>query len=82
MKMLGEDAHVHFYSSIDPESFKRFAKTLNVKTTKFLVVSKSGGTLETTVAYESAKKLLLDNGLTDLSDRFVAMTDKSAEKVN
>lgn len=81
MKMLGKDSNVHFYSGIDPESFKRFAKGLDLDKTKFLVVSKSGGTLETTVAYESAKKLLQEKlGREDVSDRFVAMTDQSSEK--
>jgi len=81
MNMLGEDSTVHFYSGIDPESFKRFTKNLDLNKTKFLVVSKSGGTLETTVAYESAKKLLQEKlGKQDVSDRFVAMTDQSSEK--
>ena len=80
MIMLGENAGVHFYSSIDPRSFERFASTLNLDKTKFLVVSKSGGTLETTVAYQSAKKLLEDKGYTNLENRFVAMTDASSEK--
>ena len=81
MKMLGNDSNVHFYSGIDPESFKRFTKNLDLNKTKFLVVSKSGGTLETTVAYESAKKLLQEKlGKQDVSDRFVAMTDQSSEK--
>lgn len=81
VKMLGVDSKVHFYSSIDPESFKRFSNTLDLDKTKFLVVSKSGGTLETTVAYESAKKLLQEKFNTqDVSERFVAMTDQSAEK--
>lgn len=83
MKMLGKDANVHFYSSVDPESFKRFAATLDLDKTKFLVVSKSGGTIETTVAYESAKKLMQEHlGKEDVSDRFVAMTDASSEKSN
>lgn len=81
MKMLGEDSKVHFYSGIDPESFKRFSSRLDLNKTKFLVVSKSGGTLETTVAYESAKKLLQEKtGKQDVSEYFVAMTDQSAEK--
>lgn len=81
MKMLGKDSNVHFYSGIDPESFKRFANGLDLTKTKFLVVSKSGGTLETTVAYESAKKLLQEKLVTqDVSDRFIAMTDQSADK--
>lgn len=81
MKMLGKDANVHFYSGIDPESFKRFASGLDLSKTKFLVVSKSGGTLETTVAYEAARKMLQEKlGTQDVSDRFIAMTDKSSEK--
>lgn len=81
MKMLGQDSKVHFYSGIDPQSFKYFASRLNLDKTKFLVVSKSGGTLETTVAYESAKKLMQEHLKTeDVSDRFVAMTDQSSEK--
>ncbi len=81
MKMLGKDSNVHFYSSVDPESFKRFTKGLDLDKTKFLVVSKSGGTLETTTAYEAAKKLLQEHtGKEDVSDRFIAMTDISSEK--
>lgn len=81
INMLDKDACVHFYSGIDPESFRRFASKLDLNKTKFLVVSKSGGTLETTVAYESAKKLLQETFNTqDVSDRFVAMTDASSEK--
>lgn len=81
MKMLGKDANVHFYSSVDPESFKRFTEGLDLDKTKFLVVSKSGGTLETTTAYESAKKLMQEHtGKEDVSDRFIAMTDVSSEK--
>lgn len=83
VKMLGKDQNVHFYSSVDPESFRRFAATLDLNKTKFLVVSKSGGTIETTVAYESAKKLIQDFlGKEDVSDRFIAMTDVSNEKSN
>lgn len=81
MKMLGKDSHIHFYSGIDPESFNRFANGLDLSKTKFLVVSKSGGTLETTVAYEAAKKMVQEKlGRQDVSDMFIAMTDQSAEK--
>ena len=70
MKMLGKDSKVHFYSGIDPESFKRFANGLDLDKTKFLVVSKSGGTLETTIAYENARKLLEEKYPNqDLSER-------------
>ena len=81
VKMLGLDKHAHFYSSVDPVSFERFSSTLDLDKTQFLVVSKSGGTLETTVAYENAKKLMQKHtGCDDVSERFIAMTDASSEK--
>ena len=81
VKMLGVDNNIHFYSSVDPVSFERFAKRLNLDKTLFLVVSKSGGTLETTTAYNAAKALMQKHlNKEDVSDRFVAMTDASSEK--
>lgn len=81
MKMLEKDSKVHFYSAIDPQSFKHFAESLDLSKTKFLVVSKSGGTLETTIAYQSARKLMQDFlKKEDVSEKFVAMTDQSSEK--
>ena len=81
VKMLGVDDNIHFYSSVDPVSFERFAKKLNLDKTLFLVVSKSGGTLETTTAYNAAKALMQKHlNREDVSDRFVAMTDASSEK--
>lgn len=81
VKMLGVDDNIHFYSSVDPVSFERFAKRLNLDKTLFLVVSKSGGTLETTTAYNAAKALMQKHlNKEDVSDRFVAMTDASSEK--
>jgi len=80
-KMMGIEKHVHFFSSVVPESFNRFIKTLDLSKTLFLVVSKSGGTLETTVGYEKAKKAVEDySGSSDTSSQFVAMTDANAEK--
>lgn len=81
VKMLGKDSKIHFYSGIDPQSFKNFTDKLDLNKTKFLVVSKSGGTLETTVAYENSKKLMQDYlKKDDVSDRFIAMTNAVSEK--
>ncbi|MBQ9246226.1 hypothetical protein IJ182_08170 [bacterium] len=83
IKMIGKDANIHFYSSVDSESFRRFINTLDLAKTQFLVVSKSGGTIETTVAYENAKKVMQEYlEREDVSDRFIAMTDVSSEKSN
>ena len=81
IRMIGKEANVHFYSSVDSESFRRFVNSLDLSKTQFLVVSKSGGTIETTVAYENARKVMQEYlEREDVSDRFVAMTDVSAEK--
>ncbi len=83
IKLIGKEANIHFYSSVDSESFRRFINTLDLSKTQFLVVSKSGGTIETTVAYENAKKVMQEFlEKDDVSDRFIAMTDISAEKSN
>ena len=83
IRMIGKEANIHFYSSVDSESFRRFINTLDLSKTQFLVVSKSGGTIETTVAYENAKKVMQEYlEREDVSDRFIAMTDVSAEKSN
>ncbi|MCI5824643.1 MAG: hypothetical protein MRZ90_06855 [Candidatus Gastranaerophilales bacterium] len=85
MNMIGKEDKVHFYSSVDPISFDKFAKKLEGKEdkVKFLVVSKSGGTLETTVAYQNAKELVkAKTPNRKLEDAFVAMTDKNPEKSN
>lgn len=72
---------VHFFSSVDPVSFERFFNSLNLEKTKFAVVSKSGGTMETSTAYEFTANLLKKHFNTqDVSNRFVAMTDASSEK--
>ena len=83
IRMIGEESRVHFFSSVDPESFRRFINSLDLVKTQFLVVSKSGGTIETTVAYENAKKVMQEFlEKDDVSDRFIAMTDVSSEKSN
>ncbi len=83
IRMIGKESNVHFYSSVDGESFRRFINTLDLSKTQFLVVSKSGGTIETTVAYENAKKVMQEFlEREDVSDRFIAMTDISSEKSN
>ncbi len=83
IKMIGRESNIHFYSSVDSESFRRFINSLDLAKTQFLVVSKSGGTIETTVAYENTKKVMQEYlEKDDVSDRFIAMTDISAGKSN
>ncbi len=83
IRLIGKETNIHFYSSVDSESFRRFINSLDLSKTQFLVVSKSGGTIETTVAYQNARKVMQEFlEREDVSDRFIAMTDVSAEKSN
>ncbi len=80
-KLLGIEKNVHFFSSVEPISFERWISGINLDRTLFLVVSKSGGTLETTVGYNNVKKVLEKHtNSNDTSNQFVAMTDKNPEK--
>lgn len=80
-QLLGVDKHVHFFSSVVPSSFDKFISRLDLDKTLFLVVSKSGGTLETTVGYQKTKEVLEKHtGSSDTSNQFVAMTDANSEK--
>lgn len=81
--MLGVDSKVHFYSGVEEKNLKHLVDNLDLSKTKFLVVSKSGDTLETTTAYNQARKIMQDyTGKDDVSDSFIAMTAESAEKSN
>ena len=81
VNMLGVEDKVHLYSALDPKSFERFSKKIDVSKTKFLIVSKSGGTMETTKGYEYAKALVQKvTGKIDVSEKFIAMTDANPEK--
>ncbi|MBR2068678.1 MAG: hypothetical protein IJ877_02840 [Candidatus Gastranaerophilales bacterium] len=80
-KLLGLEDRVHFFSSVEPTSFDRFIKKLDLDKTLFLVVSKSGTTLETTVGYNNTKSAVEKYlNSKDTSNNFVAMTDKNSEK--
>jgi len=80
-KLLGIEERVHFFSSVEPISFDRFIKKLDIDKTLFLVVSKSGTTLETTVGYNNTKAVVERHiNSSDTSSHFVAMTDKNSEK--
>ncbi len=73
--------NVHFYTGVDDNSFNRLVRKINPEKTLFLTVSKSGGTLEPTVAYNSARALMEDKlGAEEAKKHFVAMTDANAEK--
>ena len=81
LDLFGINQNVSFYSGIDDISFNRFVNKLDLDKTKFMIVSKSGTTLETSTAYAQLRKKLQEHfGKEDVSDSFIAVTDASEEK--
>lgn len=64
-------------NNVDPESLKLLLDNLNAKETGVVVISKSGTTTETKAAFESVKQWFRDNGIKNLKDRVIAVTDKA-----
>ncbi|MBI2609500.1 MAG: hypothetical protein HYW47_07920 [Deltaproteobacteria bacterium] len=57
IQALAPNASIYFLDNIDPTTFKKIEKTLNMDETLFYIVSKSGNTSETKMQYEWAKSL-------------------------
>lgn len=69
-------ANLHFMENVDPWSVDKILKSIQKETTLFLIVSKSGSTIETV----SLAKLLMANtgylpGSFHFADRFAVITD-------
>lgn len=79
-RMLDYDNGLIFCCAADQPSLRRLEKKIgnSLDKTKFLVVSKSGGTLEPSVGYDYFRKVVeAKYGKEDAKNHFVAMTDAS-----
>lgn len=72
---LQNQERVEFLESIDPSSVKEFFDKLNLKKTFFLVISKSGETIETTCQTLILIELLKKLKITDFSKQFLFITE-------
>jgi glucose-6-phosphate isomerase len=67
---------VHFFDNPDPATYERALKTTDLKTTRFIAISKSGGTPETLaqvlIAADALKSV---GGGKHLAEHFVAITE-------
>jgi glucose-6-phosphate isomerase len=73
---LEDDIRIHFFDNIDPLTFKHFWEKNRLKTTLFLVISKSGTTPETlTQALISIARVEAEVGLKKLADHFIVITE-------
>ncbi len=71
---LGEHHRIYFLDNVDGASFDRLMAKLDFKSTGYLFVSKSGGTIETLAAADYIREILAGHGL-DLSDFAHVMTE-------
>ena len=76
------EPRVHFFENLDPHTFERALQSLDLRTTRFLVVSKSGGTAEPLMQAYAAKAALEAAGGGDyLAQHFAAITEPSDNPV-
>ncbi len=73
--------HAHFISNVDPDDAAAVLSALNLETTLFILVSKSGTTLET-LTNESFVKVYLKNAGLDPSKQMVAVTSETSPLAN
>lgn len=78
---LKNQARVEFLESIDPSSVKEFFDKLNLKKTFFLVISKSGETIETTCQTLILIELLKKLKITNFSQRFLFVTESQTNSL-
>jgi glucose-6-phosphate isomerase len=79
---LGGPPRVHFIDNLDPESYGILLERLPLSSTRFICVSKSGGTGETLMQTAAALAAVKSAGL-DPHDRFLGVTEPTpAGKTN
>lgn len=74
-RKIGRKAH--FISNVDPDDAYNVLSSLNISKTLFVIVSKSGSTLETATNEEIVKKFIISKGLIP-KDHMVAVTGKGS----
>lgn len=72
-----KERRAHFISNVDPDDAHKVLSDLNIEKTLFVIVSKSGSTLETLTNEEIVKKYILSKGLIP-KDHMVAVTGKGS----
>jgi len=77
-KMLSphSENNVFFLDTMDPEKIYEVSEKIHIKSTLFLVMSKSGGTVEVLSQYAIFLKKVLDNSL-EISEHFAFVTGKT-----
>lgn len=78
LEYLGKDARkIHFLSNIDPDASAKLLKEINLSTTLFIAVSKSGTTSETITNVHFISEHLKKSGINP-RDHLVSVTEKGS----
>ena len=72
---LAGKPEVHFFDNPDPVTYERALTAADLKSTRFVAISKSGGTPETLAQVLIAAEALKSKGGKDLGQRFVVITE-------
>ncbi len=76
------EPRIHFFENLDPFTYERALSALDLKRTRFLVVSKSGGTAEPLMQANAAKNALeAAGGGGYLAQHFAAITEPTDNAV-
>ena len=78
MGTLREGARIHFIDNLDPHSYQAMLDKLPLATTRFVAISKSGGTAETLMQTIAALSALKNAGL-DPRNGFVGLSEPARD---
>jgi len=76
----GPNPRIRFYDNLDARTLERALANLDLETTRFILISKSGGTPETLVQSMAALQAVRHAGLEDKADQlFLGLTEPAQE---
>jgi glucose-6-phosphate isomerase len=77
LSRFAPEPRVHFIDNLDPDTYARLLAKLPLKTTKFVAISKSGGTGETLLQSMAAISAMRAAGLSDaeIGERFQGLSE-------
>jgi glucose-6-phosphate isomerase len=77
LSRFAPEPRVHFIDNLDPDTYQRLLAKLPLKTTKFVAISKSGGTGETLLQSIAAITAMRAAGLSDagIGERFQGLSE-------
>ena len=79
LKQLQPNENILFLDSINPSEVKKVSTKINNKRNIFIIMSKSGSTIETNVIMNFFINQMKKNNIKDFGKNFIAITDKDSD---